>query len=89
MVKQMEHKMVEKVKHQKIKLKIEQDEFSSNVYGFEKRLLQSPTSTLMMNSSMIKNADVERMERLFTMMKKRKLQSQHSMLGQGSVGTQS
>jgi len=41
-------------------------EEKSNVYGFQKDLLSSPTSISMLNSSLIKNADVKNMDTLYS-----------------------
>mmetsp|Transcript_39406 Transcript_39406/g.60235 ORF Transcript_39406/g.60235 Transcript_39406/m.60235 type:complete len:97 (+) Transcript_39406:2205-2495(+) len=53
------------------KNRIEYEE-KTNVYGFKKELLSSPTSVSMLNSAMVKNANVNRMDTLFSQMKKRK-----------------
>ena len=40
-------------------------EAKSNVYGFQRDYLASPISNTMMNSHVLKNADVDRMEALY------------------------
>ena len=37
----------------------------THVYGFDEEYLNSPVSTTMMNSHLLKNADVGEMERLY------------------------
>ncbi len=54
-----------------LKNRMEYEE-KSNVYGFKKSLLSSPTSVSMLNSALIKNADVKNMDSLFAQLKKRK-----------------
>jgi hypothetical protein len=51
----------------------EQNEIDNNVYGFKRQLLGTPTSNLMMNAICIKGADVKNFDKLYQMMKKRKL----------------
>lgn len=46
------------------KLRLEAEE-KANIYGFQRKLLTSPTSVTMMNSYAIKKADVKKFDAFF------------------------
>ena len=60
------------VTKKKLKIQAESKEAASNVYGFDRNMLGTPTSNSMMNSFILRNADVKQMDYLFHQMKKRK-----------------
>jgi hypothetical protein len=55
----------------KAKVRTEHEE-QSNVYHFNRDMLATPTSMNMMNAICIKNADVDKMDEMFSKMKKRR-----------------
>ena len=44
---------------------MESKEEKTNVYGFDRSMLGTPTSNSMLNSFMLRNADVKQMDFLF------------------------
>ena len=59
--------------HKAKMLKIaETKEAATNVYGFERDMLGTPTSNSMLNSFILRNANVKQMDYLYQQMKKRK-----------------
>mmetsp|Transcript_12376 Transcript_12376/g.20792 ORF Transcript_12376/g.20792 Transcript_12376/m.20792 type:complete len:276 (-) Transcript_12376:66-893(-) len=58
-------------KMRKMNRRLEMEQ-KANVYGFNMQLLQSPTSVSMINSTLIKNANVSQMDALYHVVKKRR-----------------
>lgn len=69
---QLEDGLAKKMRRAKERAEAEE---RANVYGFQRQLLQSPTSVSMLNCVALKKTDPQRFDQLYQQMKKRKATS--------------